>query len=67
MKNLIALVLLSAGLAACGGKKAETTTPKPVEHKGDAAGGAPYGGAAYGAGKTPAKTANPCAGTKPGS
>jgi len=58
MKKLIAVVLLSAGVLACGGKKAEPTTPKSIEHNG-AAGGAAYGGAAYGA--QPVKAANPCA------
>ena len=62
MKKLIAVVLLSASVAACGAKKADTT-PKSVEHKGDAAGGAAYGGATYGKDKP----ANPCAPAKPGS
>lgn len=62
MKKLIAVVLLSASVAACGAKKANTT-PKSVEHKGDAAGGAAYGGAAYG--EATAKPANPCAPAAP--
>jgi hypothetical protein len=66
MKKRIAVVLLSASVAACGAKKADTT-PKSVEHKGDAAGGAAYGGAAYGrgSGQAPTRPADPCAGTKP--
>jgi hypothetical protein len=55
MKKLIAVVLLSAGVFACGGKKPDTT-PKPVE---PATGSGAYGGAAYGA--QPVKAANPCA------
>jgi hypothetical protein len=64
MKKLIAVVLLSASVAACGAKKADTA-PKSVEHKGDAAGGAAYGGAAYGHGH--AEPADPSAPAKPGS
>jgi predicted small lipoprotein YifL len=55
MKKLLALVVLSAAVAACGAKKADTN-PKATEHSaehsierpGDATGGAAYGGAAYG-------------------
>ncbi len=67
MNKLIAVVLLSISVAACGAKKAETT-PTSAEHKGDAAGGAAYGGAAYGGGRarTPAMPANPCAPVTPG-
>ena len=46
MKKTFAVVLISASLAACSGKK-ETTTPaaKPaMEQKDDATGGARYGG-----------------------
>ena len=63
MKKLFAVVLLSASVAACGAKKADTTPTSP-EHKGDAAGGAAYGGAAYGHGTH--KPANPCAPATPG-
>jgi len=51
MKKMFAVVLLvSAALVACSGKKASTTpTDKSSqEMKGDATGGAAYGGAAYG-------------------
>jgi hypothetical protein len=70
MKTLIALVFLAASVAACSGKKADTTPKadaKAIELKSDAHGGAAYGGAAYGAAKTPAKSANPCATLTPGS
>jgi hypothetical protein len=47
-KTFAAVLLVSASLVACGGKK-ENTTPvnkdRPaMEQKGDAAGGAAYGG-----------------------
>jgi len=66
MTKLIAAVLLSVSVAACGAKKADTT-PTSAEHKGDAAGGAAYGGAAYGKGSAhaPAQPANPCAPATP--
>jgi hypothetical protein len=67
MTKLIAVVLLSVSAAACGAKKADTT-PTSVEHKGDATGGAKYGGATHGraSGQAPSQPGNPCAGTKPG-
>lgn len=65
MNKLIAVVLLSVSVAACGAKKADTT-PTSAEHKGDAAGGAAYGGAAYGKGSAQtAQPANPCAPATP--
>lgn len=60
MKQLFVTILLASALAACGSKKADTT-PKAVETKPDATGGAAYGGAAYGGAKGAA--ANPCAGS----
>jgi hypothetical protein len=63
MKQMFAVVLLiSATLAACGGKK-ESTTPvskdqPAMEQKGDATGGAAYGKKPDGAAKD---SANPCA------
>lgn len=64
MKKLMAVVLLSASVAACGSKKADTT-PKPVEHKDDAMGGAAYGGAAYGEAAPDKPAGNPCASPTP--
>ncbi|HEX4418569.1 MAG TPA: hypothetical protein VH165_11745 [Kofleriaceae bacterium] len=74
MKKMFAAVILaSVALAACGGKKADTT---PQGHTSPEAGGA-TGGATYGvpkapaatpgatapaSGTPPASTANPCAG-----
>ncbi len=57
MKKLFAIALITAAVAACGGKKpATTTTPTPETKASDSTiaptGGASYGGAAYG---TPAK------------
>lgn len=60
MKKLFVVVLLaSASLVACGGKKANTTptTPDPAMQEQN---GSPTGGATYG-GKAPAPaSANPC-------
>lgn len=67
MKKLIVTVLVSAALAACGGKAKKTTMPDnkagsttdPV--KADGAGGTTYGGATAPAGGATG-TADPCAG-----
>lgn len=64
MKKLITVALLSAFVAACGAKKADTT-PKPVEQPADAMGGAAYGGAAYGEATPDKPAANPCASPTP--
>jgi hypothetical protein len=64
MKKLIVVVLVSASIAACGTKKADTT-PKPVEQPADAMGGAAYGGAAYGDATPEKPAANPCASPTP--
>jgi hypothetical protein len=50
MKTLFLLALLVSVATACGGGKKSSTAPdrSPMEHKGDATGGAAYGGAAYG-------------------
>lgn len=70
MKNLILITILTAALAACGGKKAPATTPgntggSAMEQTPGATGGATYGGAPAG-GATPAPgsgaNADPCAG-----
>jgi hypothetical protein len=63
MKKLFVVVLLSsAAVVACHGKKPSTTAPagKPSpEHDGDSTGGATYGGHK---GDAPGKgTPNPCA------
>ena len=46
-KTFAAVLLISASLVACGGKKADTTPVNKeqpaMEQKGDAAGGAAYG------------------------
>ena len=71
MKKLFLITILTASLAACGGKKAANTTPgntggSAMEQKTDGAtGGAGYGGLGYG-GKARAPgtgaSADPCAG-----
>jgi hypothetical protein len=71
MKQLFLIAILTASLAACGGKKAQSTTPgntggSAMEQKTDGAtGGASYGGApAEGATPDPCggAAADPCAG-----
>lgn len=54
MKKLVVVGLLVSALAACGGKKAASTTPNGTpDTKGSSTsaptGGATYGGATYGA------------------
>lgn len=70
MKKLFLISILTASLAACGGKKAPATTPgntggSAMEQKTDGTGGSGYGGAPAGGG-APAPgsgaDADPCAG-----
>jgi len=64
MKQRFAALILASvafAVAACGSKK-PTATPKPVEPRSGATGGAAYGGARYGHSSGPAaRPANPCA------
>lgn len=68
MKKLFATAILTAALAACGGKaKDAETTPDMGNEGGDATGGDTYGADAYGAamdayGGAAADMANPCGG-----
>ena len=64
MKKTFVVAILTAALAACGGKaKQNSTTPK-TDDKAGATGGATYGGS--GAAPTPAKPpADPCSGGGP--
>jgi len=66
MNNTLVALVVSASLLACGGKKDNTTPVNKgsIQHRDDGAGGAAYGGAAYGEKRAsrPAKdAANPCA------
>jgi hypothetical protein len=68
--NLVLALLMSAALAACGGKAKKSTTPETTGTETNANGSA-TGGATYGGQTTPAPTgdtpttgggADPCAG-----
>lgn len=63
MKNLFLTAVLTATLAACGGKKAPATTPVPTGGSGTESTGA-TGGKTYGDAPAPsgAASADPCAG-----
>jgi len=65
MKKTFAVAILTAALAACGGKAKPSTTPTPkADDKAGATGGTTYGGAQTPA--TPAKPpADPCSGGGP--
>jgi hypothetical protein len=64
MKKTFVVAILTAALAACGGKAKQNTTPK-TDDKTGATGGATYGGGS-GAAPTPNKPpADPCSGGGP--
>jgi hypothetical protein len=60
-KMFAAVLLLTTSLVACGGKKDNTTPKEPpaMEHKGDATGGAAYGGKKADGAPAPANPADP--------